>query len=104
MKETGTTADTWSPSITYNINVQGSTVAPKTVTLPAVNTPTTTVKIEANSFTNDGYNFKSWNSQADGKGTTYAVGNDVQISKDQPRLVLYAQWEKKPEEWTATIK
>ena len=103
-KDTGTTADTWSPSITYNINVQGSTVAPKTVTLPAVNTPTTTVKIEANSFTNDGYNFKSWNSQADGKGTTYAVGNDVQISKDQPRLVLYAQWEKKPEEWTATIK
>lgn len=98
-------ADTdWSPSITYNINVQGSTVAPKTVTLPATSNATTTVKIEANTFTNDGYNFKNWNSQADGKGTAYTVGNDVQISKDQPRLVLYAQWDKKPEEWEATVK
>ena len=103
-KDDNTTDTQWSPSITYNINVQGSTVAPKTVTLPAVNTATTTVKIEANSFTNDGYNFKNWNSQADGKGTAYTVGNDVQISKDQPRLVLYAQWDKKPEEWEATIK
>ncbi|CBK88048.1 Listeria-Bacteroides repeat domain (List_Bact_rpt) [Faecalitalea cylindroides T2-87] len=41
-------------------------------------------------FTRAGYNFGSWNTQADGKGTTYAEGS--QITSLQNNVTLYAQW------------
>lgn len=48
------------------------------------------VVVSANGFTApSGKVFKSWNTQADGKGTTY-LANDIALSN----LNLYAQWEK----------
>lgn len=40
--------------------------------------------------TREGYTFTGWNTQADGKGTAYAAGSEIQI-KDN--VTLYAQWE-----------
>ena len=41
------------------------------------------------SVVRDGYELTSWNTEADGKGTTYALGATITLSSS---LTLYAQW------------
>ncbi|MDO4620846.1 MAG: InlB B-repeat-containing protein [Lachnospiraceae bacterium] len=48
--------------------------------------------LTANAFTREGYDFKGWNTAADGSGDAYADGAAVTFEED---TVLYAQWEKK---------
>lgn len=43
-------------------------------------------------LTREGFEFKEWNTQADGKGTAYKAGEEMKISSNQ---VLYAIWQKK---------
>ena len=45
--------------------------------------------LEANTFTCENYAFDSWNTAADGSGTTYFDGAIVRLLND---LTLYAQW------------
>lgn len=45
--------------------------------------------VSTNSFINDGYTFDSWNTDKDGKGTSYKNGNSFTPSGD---TTLYAQW------------
>lgn len=45
--------------------------------------------VMSNSFTNDGKVFLSWNTAADGSGTTYYPNSTVKITGD---VTLYAQW------------
>ncbi|MBQ2578132.1 MAG: InlB B-repeat-containing protein, partial [Lachnospiraceae bacterium] len=46
--------------------------------------------------TRTGYRFLTWNTKADGTGTTYAPGSTITLSKDildsNNRIILYAQW------------
>ena len=74
-------------------------------------TSNTQDKITLNAYTLVGYAFKEWNTQSDGKGTTYAidaVANFSQLTADAPvyeydssgiitkavyNITLYAQWE-----------
>ena len=69
-------------TITYNAN--GGTGTMENTVDPA---PT----VAACTFTNTGYIFSRWNTQADGNGTDYAVGSTA--SSD---LTLYAIWETAP--------
>lgn len=46
-------------------------------------------KLNPNQFTYDGKTFKSWNTKADGSGTTYA---DEGMIKTEKNVELYAQW------------
>ena len=46
--------------------------------------------LNANTFTREGYNFKGWNTKADGSGTPYADKATVNLTED---TTLYAQWE-----------
>ena len=51
--------------------------------------------IKETGFTKEGFEFKGWNTQADGKGTAYKEGETIELSSNK---VLYAIWEsKKPE-------
>lgn len=50
-----------------------------------------TVKVSANGFTRDGYDFTGWNTAADGKGTAYKPGDELELTES---LTLYAQWNK----------
>jgi hypothetical protein len=50
-----------------------------------------TVRLTENKFTQEGYNFKSWNTKADGSGDKYEDKQSIKIDED---LTLYAQWEK----------
>ena len=50
--------------------------------------------LTANGYTKTGYTFTGWNTQADGGGTSYTDGQNVNnlSSKDGDRVTLYAQW------------
>lgn len=47
--------------------------------------------VKANGFTRDGYDFIGWNTSADGKGTAYKPGDELELTES---LTLYAQWNK----------
>ena len=49
------------------------------------------VSAPGNRFERDGYSFVSWNTQSDGYGTEYKVGDKVDGYSDLT-IVLYAQW------------
>ena len=53
------------------------------------------VVVEANGFTRDGYDFRVWNTQADGAGTDYAPLSEYTLTAGAD--VLYAQWDEVPE-------
>ena len=50
------------------------------------------VKLSKNTFTKEGYNFKEWNTKADGTGTSYKDESSVTLTDN---ITLYAIWEKK---------
>ena len=54
-----------------------------------------TIKLRANDFTRSGYEFKNWNTKADGSGDKYNDKQSVKLEKD---LTLYAQWKEKHED------
>ena len=56
---------------------------------PQVMNKNTETALSANAFTRTGYAFSSWNTKADGSGTTYAGGASVSLDSD---ITLYAQW------------
>ena len=54
-----------------------------------------TVKLHANDFTRSGYEFKNWNTKADGSGDKYDNKESIKLEKD---LTLYAQWKEKEDD------
>lgn len=50
-----------------------------------------TVKVSANGFEREGYDFTGWNTAADGKGKAYKPGDELKLTES---LTLYAQWNK----------
>ena len=56
------------------------------------------VAIKENGFTKTGFTFAGWNTQADGKGTAYAVGYSY---SENSSITLYAQWTAIP--YTVTL-
>ena len=50
----------------------------------------TDAELTPNAFTREGYNFKGWNTVANGSGTSYADGATVNLTEN---TTLYAQWE-----------
>ena len=52
--------------------------------------------LSKNGFALPGYDFDGWNTKADGTGTAYADGAEVQGLAESGVVVLYAQWSGKP--------
>ena len=76
----------WSPdSFTVSYNANGGTGAPAAQTKPFGVDLTLSTAVP----TRTGYNFKSWNTKADGTGTSYAPGD--LYTKDES-VILYATW------------
>ena len=48
--------------------------------------------IKETGLTREGFEFKEWNTQADGKGTAYKAGDKINVSSNQ---ILYAIWGEK---------
>ncbi|MGG2108038.1 InlB B-repeat-containing protein [Lysinibacillus pakistanensis] len=53
-----------------------------------------TVQSNSGNLVREGYTFKGWNTQADGKGTFYAENTTFPMGKGN--VTLYAEWTKKP--------
>jgi hypothetical protein len=69
-------------TVTFNNNGGTGTMAPQMDCMPA--------NLANNTFTNTGFTFNSWNTAANGSGTTYADGASYSFSAD---VTLYAQWD-----------
>ncbi len=54
-----------------------------------------TIKLKANDFIRRGYEFRNWNTKADGSGDKYDNKESIKLEKD---LTLYAQWKEKHED------
>ncbi|PNQ74929.1 hypothetical protein C1T31_01995 [Hanstruepera neustonica] len=75
----------WSPignTVTFDSNGGTGSMPPQTNCVPT--------NLDSNSFTNSGFTFNSWNTAADGSGTTYADSALYNFSSD---ITLYAQWD-----------
>ncbi len=70
-------------TIKYNANGGSGSVSSQQV----VKDETTNVR--RNTFTKEGSNFVSWNTKADGSGTTYKEVSKIKVTKN---MKLYAQW------------
>lgn len=75
--------DKASYTLTYNPNGGSGTMEDETYY------EDDTVTVKNNGFTRSGYSFTGWNTEANGSGTSYAVGTTFKI-KDN--ITLYAQW------------
>ena len=55
----------------------------------------TSYRLTSNAYSIPGYNFKGWNTKADGSGTSYANGASVKnlTTTNGATVTLYAQWE-----------
>ncbi|MDY5463100.1 SHIRT domain-containing protein, partial [Hornefia butyriciproducens] len=78
-------------SLTYDANTNGEAYEGETE--PSKGFVGNLVVVAKNAFSRIGYRFLHWNTQADGKGTSYLA--DVDRYKLTPGTdILYAQWEK----------
>ena len=76
--------------LTVTFEANGSAEYPVEGTMASQTvTAKTDTALNANSFTREGYNFKGWNTAADGTGDSYADGATVNLTED---TTLYAQW------------
>ena len=93
-ENTGTT------TITFNNN-ESSTTGTATGTTGTNNTVTynanTLNTLPSNGFAISGYQFNSWNTEADGSGTSYADAGQyyASVGVATRNVTLYAQWDKK---------
>ena len=70
-------------SVTFDANGGEGVMAPQGVL------SNTATKLNANTFTREGYTFSGWSTNQNGGGTTYTDGQTVTITAD---TTLYAQW------------
>lgn len=60
------------------------------------------VALTANGFTKDGYGFTTWNTEADGSGTSYTDKQVANLAVEgQTTVTLYAQWKELKDYWIA---
>lgn len=92
---------------TYNVafNSNKPANAPSNVTGTMANqsfTYDTAQSLTTNQYSLEGYEFKGWNTQADGNGTSYDDGAEVNnlTATNNGTFTLYAQWETLPFEIT----
>src|SRR5690606_18096001 len=75
----------WTPTgntVTFNANGGTGSMTPQM--------DCTAANLTSNTFTYTGFTFNSWNTAADGSGTSYADGANYNFATD---MTLYAQWD-----------
>ena len=71
-------------TVTFDANGGTGEMAPQAFTVG------TAQALSTNTFTRENYNYKNWNTAADGSGTTYENSQEITVSEG---MTLYAQWE-----------
>lgn len=79
-------------TITFNANT-GANSATKTQVIGSYTSTAFGGKLDANTFTLDGWTFRGWNTERNGNGTAYTNEQEVTFtSASGDTLTLYAQW------------
>lgn len=87
-----TSAYTHKVTITFNANT-GANSATKTQVIGSYTSTAFGGKLDANTFTLDGWTFRGWNKAQNGSGTAYTNEQEVTFtSASGVTLTLYAQW------------
>ena len=102
LKSATTIYENWTPNrynVTFNMNKPAN--APSDVSGTMSNqsfTYDTAKSLTTNQYSLEGYEFKGWNTQANGSGTSYADGAEVKnlTATNNGTVTLYAQWETLP--------
>lgn len=93
-------ATEWTATVKYNVNGGTGSITDATSKSTAA---TATIKLsDGTGISKDGNKFGGWNTKADGSGTSYAAGANLEVKKDTPTVELFAQWTVN-NDWTATI-
>lgn len=83
-------------SYTLNFDANGGEGVMEAAAFSNIAATSQVFQVPACTFTRTDYEFKGWNTQADGKGTAYAAGADLTINGvagQNASVTLYAQWE-----------
>ena len=83
-------------SYTLNFDANGGEGVMEAAAFSNIAAASQVFQVPACAFTRTDYEFKGWNTQADGKGTEYAAGADLTINGvagQNASVTLYAQWE-----------
>lgn len=85
-----TTSEQW--TLKYDGNTDDNSVT----NIPGSQTETigTDIQIDAKKPSRDGYTFQGWNTQRDGKGTSYNAEDTYKSPSEKTTVTLYAQWGK----------
>ena len=81
-------------TVTYHANNGSNETAAQVAGAKLDTTFTITLK-DGKTFTLDGWTLAGWNSMANGNGDTYKLSEQIDRTKDEGNLNLYAQWIKK---------
>lgn len=74
-------------SLSYDANTTDKVTVPATIAYPKG----TEVAVDSSKPSRSGYTFTGWNTQKDGKGTSYLPGDPFTLDDN---TILYAQWKK----------
>ncbi|MCR4647790.1 MAG: DUF4214 domain-containing protein [Lachnospiraceae bacterium] len=81
----------WKPNkytVKFNANGGNGTMSSQSVAFDIL------TALNQNTFTKKGYDFKGWNTKADGSGLEYEDGQEVRFEiLNSNKITLYAQWE-----------
>lgn len=89
-------------TLTYKANYEGADPAMSEV--PSLKNNALVKLAAANLFTRPDYEFTGWNTQADGKGTSFAADASARVDNLGSDNVLYAQWVRQTGTLTITKK
>ena len=80
--------------VTFNANEGTGSMDPQTFTIGE------SQALSTNTFTNEGFRFVEWNTQANGTGTSYTNG---QVASFESDTILYAQWIEMEKYWVTYV-
>jgi hypothetical protein len=81
----------WQNTYTINYNANGGTGTMTATTLTNKGI-TGTLTVASNEFSRPGFAFSSWNTQANGSGTSYLPGSSLTLTAPSTAITLFAQW------------
>ena len=92
------------PILSYTISFNGNGATSGSMANLTSRAYGTSYTLTSNAYSIPGYNFKEWNTKADGSGTSYADGASVKnlTTTNGATVTLYAQWEL-AEVWASDI-
>ncbi len=79
-------------SLTYNANFGKNEEKADSENVKGIYATALNINVDENTFVRENYTFAGWNTEADGKGKAYAVGEAVKLTAENNSEVLYAQW------------